>query len=250
MKENSDVGDANNCNPLVLDYIRPKCEEDITIPFQDNNNVEERLKTRYEIAIVKRFDFSSKLQRMTIIGKNLNENYFKAYCKGSPEKIRELCNPSTIPSNFEEILNSYTTKGFRVLGMAAKSIIMSFQQSQIIPREVVEKNMIFLGLLIVQNKLKEKTKDSLAKYDEADLRMLMATGDNILTAICVSKECNLISQNKEMISCEMDNENGNDVLKWKKLEGDEEGQNLEETQAPIIFPVGLSYFGKVKRIAL
>jgi magnesium-transporting ATPase (P-type) len=38
--------------------------------------------------------------------------------------------------------------------------------------------MIFLGLLIVKNKLKERTKDSLIKYDNADLRMLMATGDN------------------------------------------------------------------------
>ena len=236
MKENTNTGNENNCNPLVLDYIRPKCEEDITVPFQNNNNVEERLKTRYEIGIVKRFDFSSKLQRMTVIGKNLNENYFKAFCKGSPEKIKELCNPSTIPLNFEEVLNSYTTKGYRVLGMAAKSINMNFQQSQVITREQVEKNMLFLGLLIVQNKLKEKTKDSLAKYDAADLRMLMATGDNILTAICVSKECNLLSQNREMVSCEIENENGIDVLKWKKLEGEEEisKNEIDNSFKPII----------------
>ena len=225
MKENTNTGNENNCNPLVLNYIRPKCEEDIVVPFQ-NDNVEENLKTRYEIAIVKRFDFSSKLQRMTIIGKNLNENYFKAFCKGSPEKIRDLCNPSTIPENFDTILNSYTTKGYRVLAMAAKSISMNFQQSQTITRESVEKNMLFLGLLIVENKLKEKTKESLAKYDEADLRMLMATGDNILTAICVSKDCNLLSQNKEMISCEIDNENGNDYLKWKKLENEGEEEEI------------------------
>jgi len=222
MKENSSVGNENSADQLVIDYIRPKCEQDIAVTFENYNGVEASLKNRYEIAIVKRFDFSSKLQRMTIIGKNLNENYFKAYCKGSPEKIRELCNPTTIPKNFDDILNSYTTKGYRVLGMAAKSIKMSFKQSQTITREQVEKNMLFLGLLIVQNKLKEKTKESLAKYDAADLRMLMATGDNILTAICVSKECNLIRHNEEMISCEIDNENGNDVLKWKKLEGEEE----------------------------
>ena len=225
MKENTNTGNDNNSNPLILNYIRPKCEEDIVVPFEDNYNIEEKLKTRYEIAIVKRFDFSSKLQRMTVIGKNLNENYFKVFCKGSPEKIRELCDQSTIPENFEEILNGYTTKGYRVLGMAGKSILMNFQQSQLITRESVEKNMLFLGLLIVQNKLKEKTKESLEKYDNADLRMLMATGDNILTAICVSKECNLINQNQEMISCEIENENGVDKLKWKKLEGDNEDMN-------------------------
>ena len=234
MKENSNVGGENNVNPLILDYIRPQSEEDIIVAFNDDNNVPQNLKSRYEIGIVKRFDFSSKLQRMTIIGKNLNENHYKAYCKGSPEKIKELSNPSTIPANFEKILNSYTTKGYRVLGMAAKSINLNLQQSQTITREEVEKDMIFLGLLIVQNKLKEKTKDSLAKYDKADLRMLMATGDNILTAICVSKDCNLIHQDQKMISCEIDNENGNDVLKWRPLEDDRDKTIMKQDNSMIL----------------
>ena len=228
MKENSNPGSDVNPNPLVLNYIRPKNEEDIVVPYQDNYNVEEKLKNRYEIAVVKRFDFSSKLQRMTVIGKNINENFFKVFCKGSPEKIKELCDPSTIPESFDETLNNYTTKGYRVLGMAGKSLTMNFQQSQTIAREAVEKNMLFLGLLIVQNKLKEKTKDSLEKYDNADLRMIMATGDNILTAICVSKDCNLIKQNKEMVSCNIENVNGMDKLKWERLEDDRNNNELNE----------------------
>ena len=231
MKENDNTGNNNNSNPLVINYIRPKCEEDVVVPFQDNYNVEEKLKSRYEIAIVKRFDFSSKLQRMTVIGKNLNENFFKVFCKGSPEKIKELCNPSTIPENFDEILNNYTTKGYRVLGMAGKSLLMNFKQSQTIIREVVERNMLFLGLLIVQNKLKEKTKESLEKYDNADLRMIMATGDNILTAICVSKECNLIKKNTDMVSCEIENVNGLDKLKWSKIDNEElNNQDMDMTK--------------------
>ena len=231
MKENDNTGNNNNSNPLVINYIRPKCEEDVVVPFQDNYNVEEKLKSRYEIAIVKRFDFSSKLQRMTVIGKNLNENFFKVFCKGSPEKIKELCNPTTIPENFDEILNNYTTKGYRVLGMAGKSLIMNFKQSQTIIREVVERNMLFLGLLIVQNKLKEKTKESLEKYDNADLRMIMATGDNILTAICVSKECNLIKKNTDMVSCEIENVNGLDKLKWSKIDNEElNNQDMDMTK--------------------
>ena len=156
---------------------------------------------------------------MTIITKNINEDYFKAFCKGSPEKLRDLCKPETVPFNFDSVLNSYTTKGYRVLAMAAKGLLMDFQQSQSISREDVEKNMIFLGFLIVKNKLKEKTKESLTKYDEADLRMVMATGDNILTAICVSKECNLIKKNQEMFSCELEkDDNGKEVLKWHKID--------------------------------
>ena len=220
LKENNSADNNNSINSLILNYIRPKCEEDMVLSFQDNNNLNEKLKNRYEIAIAKRFDFSSKLQRMTVIGKNINEDFFKVFCKGSPEKIKELCDPSTIPESFDETLNNYTTRGYRVLGMAAKSLKMSFKQSQEIRRDIVEKNMIFLGLLIVQNKLKEKTKECLEKFDNADLRMVMATGDNILTAICVSKDCNLIRKNQEMISCSIENVNGIDKLKWEKLEED------------------------------
>ena len=223
MKENDANDGERNLDPLVLNYIRPNTEEDIEIRLQNNDRNIETLKGKYALGIVKRFDFSSKLQRMTTISKNINEDYFKAFCKGSPEKVKDLCKPDTIPLNFDTVLNSYTTKGYRVLAMAAKGLKMDFQQSQSISREDVEKNMIFLGFLIVKNKLKEKTKDSLTLYDQADLRMLMATGDNILTAICVSKECNLIKKNQEMYTCDLEkNQRGKEILKWRKIEGNDD----------------------------
>ena len=231
MKENDSNNAERNLDPLVLNYIRPNTEEDIEIRLQNNNNMIESLKGKYAIGLVKRFDFSSKLQRMTTISKNINEDYFKAFCKGSPEKVKDLCKPDTIPLNFDNVLNSYTIKGYRVLAMAAKGLKMDFQQSQSISREDVEKNMIFLGFLIVKNKLKEKTKESLIKYDQADLRMLMATGDNILTAICVSKECNLIKKNQEMFTCDLEkNQNGKEILKWRKIEGSEEDNDLSSDE--------------------
>ena len=223
MKENDSNDGEKNLDPLVLNYIRPNTEEDMEIRLQNNDTNIESLKGKYALGIVKRFDFSSKLQRMTTISKNINEDYFKAFCKGSPEKVKDLCKPDTIPLNFDNVLNSYTTKGYRVLAMAAKGLKMDFQQSQSISREDVEKNMIFLGFLIVKNKLKEKTKESLTTYDQADLRMLMATGDNILTAICVSKECNLIKKNQEMYTCDLEkNQSGKEILKWRKIEGNDE----------------------------
>ena len=231
MKENDSSNGEHNVDPLVLNYIRPNMEENIDIRLQNNDDILESLKGKYALGIVKRFDFSSKLQRMTTISKNVNENCFKAFCKGSPEKVKDLCKPQTIPLNFDNILNQYTSKGYRVLAMAAKGIKMDFQQSQTISREDVEKNMIFLGLLIVKNKLKERTKDSLSKYDQADLRMLMATGDNILTAICVSRECNLIKKNRDMFSCELEKgQNEKEILKWHKIEGNDEDKDLSSDE--------------------
>ncbi len=168
----------------------PNCEDEDLV-----------IKSHYEIGIIRRFDFTSKLMRMSTLVKNVNEPYFKGFCKGSPEKIKELCKPETIPINFNETLSKYTTKGFRVLALSAKLLKMNYMQSQKIERDTVESNMIFLGLLIVQNKLKQNTTNSIEKLANANLRMVMATGDNLLTAISVAKECNLIDPSSSVFSC-------------------------------------------------
>ena len=47
--------------------------------------------------------------------------------------------------------------------------------------------MIFLGLMIIYNKLKPETIPAIDELSNANQKMLMATGDNLLTAIAVSK---------------------------------------------------------------
>ena len=121
-------------------------------------------------------------------------------------------------------MDIYTNKGYRVLSLAAKSIITNFEQIQILTREQIETNLIFLGFLIIENKLKEETKDSIEKFDKADLSMIVVTGDNLKTAICVAKECNLITKNQEIVTCEIENLDKNIKFKWSKLE--ENNNNL------------------------
>ena len=49
----------------------------------------------------------------------------KDFCKGTPEKLKELCLPETIPLNFNDTLNKYAIKGFRILALGFKTIKMS-----------------------------------------------------------------------------------------------------------------------------
>jgi magnesium-transporting ATPase (P-type) len=46
--------------------------------------------------------------------------------KGSPEKVYSLCDKNSIPDNFTSVLNSYASKGFRVIGLACKEVKMGF----------------------------------------------------------------------------------------------------------------------------
>ena len=173
----------------------------------------------YKLEVYKRFDFSSNLQRMSIIGKNIEEDYFKIFCKGSPEKIKKLCLNETIPSNYNKTLDFYTRKGYRVLSLASKFIkIKDLNLIASIPREKIEINMIFLGFLIITNKLKPDSKDTINTLDNADLRMMMATGDNILTAISVSKDCNIVKKDQEIFSLQLGKDKENkEYFIWDKI---------------------------------
>lgn len=185
---------------------------------------------------------------MSVITKNVNEPYFKGFCKGSPEKIKELCKADTVPANFNEVLSKYTMKGLRVLAISAKVIKMDYMQSQKIERDTVETNMIFLGLLIVQNKLKENTTSSIEVLSEANLRMVMATGDNILTAISVAKECMLIKPDAKIYTCEITKENNNEnQLKWNMVEtfnNDEDDEKAKDKFILNELPVEAEIAGK------
>lgn len=205
-----DVNDPDNYDPKIFTYIRPKEEKSLTEKMKNVENEEEKkniIKNHYEFGIIKRFDFESKLQRMSTVAKNLSEDNYICFCKGSPEKVSELCQKKTLPENFKEILTKYTSKGFRVLGLSCKVMKMTNEQAHAITRELVEKDLIFLGLLIVQNKLKETTKNVLKSLlEDGHIRVKMATGDNIFTAICVARKSNLIEDDNKVFTCDIEEE--------------------------------------------
>lgn len=156
--------------------------------------------TPFEIGIVRQFTFSSSLQRMSVITRLLGGRHFEIYTKGSPEMIASLCNPVTVPYNFTEVLVSYTQHGFRVLAMATKPLPkITYAKVQRIARDQVECNLTFLGLLIMENRLKPETTPIIRKLKKADIRTIMVTGDNMLTALSVARDCEMIEKSHRVI---------------------------------------------------
>jgi cation-transporting ATPase 13A3/4/5 len=116
-----------------------------------------------EIGLLRRFDFTSKLQRMSVIVKNLNDENFRLHVKGSPEKIRELCKSSSIPNDFHMILDYYAKNGFRLLACATRNLKISFRNIHKIERDKIEKDLTFIGFLIMENQLKPITQSIIEK---------------------------------------------------------------------------------------
>ena len=61
-------------------------------------------------------------------------------------------------------------------------------------RADAESDLEFVGFIIFENKLKAATPEVVNELNGAGIRQVMCTGDNILTAISVARECSLIDR--------------------------------------------------------
>ncbi len=55
------------------------------------------------------------------------------------------------------------------------------------------------GLVVLENRLKEDTTAVISQLLEADLRAIMVTGDNLLTAISVARDCEMIPAHDQVV---------------------------------------------------
>ncbi|XP_073434762.1 probable cation-transporting ATPase 13A4 [Dendrobates tinctorius] len=155
------------------------------------------------IVILQQFPFSSGLQRMSVITQILNGDEYAVYMKGAPEMVASFCKPDTIPLNFSEELELYTKQGFRVIGLAYKTLDRSEKLNiKALKRDEVECNLSFLGLLVMENRLKLETRPVLKELSNARVRTVMITGDNLQTAVTVAKNSGMINEQSNVIMVE------------------------------------------------
>ncbi|XP_034846625.1 probable cation-transporting ATPase 13A5 [Mirounga leonina] len=184
------------------------------------------------IAILRQFPFSSSLQRMSVVAQMAGEDHFHVYMKGAPEMLAKFCKSETVPKDFPQKLKNYTAQGFRVIALAHKDLKMEkLSEVQKLAREKAESEMTFLGLLIMENRLKKETKPVLKELREARIRTVMITGDNLQTAITVAKNSEMIPRGSQVILVEA-NEPENFVpasVTWQLVENQENGLQKSET---------------------
>uniref|UniRef100_A0A6B2KWT4 P-type ATPase A domain-containing protein n=1 Tax=Arcella intermedia TaxID=1963864 RepID=A0A6B2KWT4_9EUKA len=170
--------------------------------YQGSGNQPSRVvsSSKKTIEILKRFDFDNNLQRMSVIARHSNGRCY-AYVKGSGESIASICDPSSIPPNYDEMLRKFSKDGCYVIAFASKPIDQ-LDESDLaeIDRDYVDRKLKFNGLLLLRNELKMDSKQAIDHIIKGRIRPVMITGDNILTAFYIAKRCGLVSPSNPCFS--------------------------------------------------
>ncbi|KAM4055966.1 p5-type ATPase cation transporter [Hirsutella rhossiliensis] len=175
-----------------------------------------------ELGILKAFEFVSQLRRASVIVRQFGQKSGDIFVKGAPEAMREICREESFPSDYEELLSHYTHKGYRVIGCATKYLPkLSWVKAQKMTRSAVESELDFIGFIIFENKLKPTTAAVLKELQDSCINTVMVTGDNILTAVSVARECGLLDRNAHCFVPRFARGNARDPLaelQWESID--------------------------------
>ena len=189
--------DKEKFDKMISAVVKPPTPLDDSGPFSIDA-------LPFEIGITRQFPFSSTLARMSVIVRKLRSKNFTIYTKGAPEKLEELCVPESIPHNYHEQLKELTVNGFRVIAIAVKELDrkVNWVAIQKMKRADVEIELKFLGFLVMQNTLKPQSEPVIRELKEAEIRCVMVTGDNLLTALSVARDCAMIARHDKVVIAE------------------------------------------------
>lgn len=144
-----------------------------------------------KLNIEEELPFSSERKMMSVVVKEKNEK--TVYSKGAFEVIIKKC--SHIKRNngvfrltekerkkLHEIHNQMTSNSLRV-------VAFSYKRKKL--KEDIEKEMIFLGMVGMEDPPREEVKDALKLCKQAGIKVKMITGDNKETALSIAREIRL-----------------------------------------------------------
>jgi len=163
--------------------------------------------------LIRLFPFEPVLQRMTVVVKEACKKDYLVLMKGAPEIVKSFCEPKTVPSDFDQVLSSYTVYGLRVISTASKPISMNLATIQRLDRENLESNLTFTGFIVFHNKLKPQTISTLSILKDVNIRIIMATGDNMMTGVSVAKTSGMIEEADSLLQVHVKQTLPNDSFK-------------------------------------
>ncbi len=119
------------------------------------------------------------------------------YCKGAPEAIALLCNrvladgePRAFTPQLRSTIlgaqNAMAEQGLRVLALAYRPLGSQWA------REGLEQDLVWAGLVGVQDPPRREVRDALRKCRAAGVRVIMTTGDHPRTALAIAREVGLV----------------------------------------------------------
>jgi Ca2+-transporting ATPase len=132
-------------------------------------------------AVLDEIPFDSDRKLMSVLVEK-PEGLF-VYTKGAPDVLLKKSKNGS--AAFEEKIIGYSKGGLKVLGFGYKRVHK---------KEITEEDFEFVGLIALKDPLRAGVKETLQSCQDAQMKVIMLTGDHKETAVAIGKEAGLIGE--------------------------------------------------------
>ena len=158
----------------------------------------------------KQFPFDSKRKRMTTFIKNKEfSTGCRLFSKGGGENARVFCkfymDPDTgekkvlddsMSTQIKQSIEDFNKDKLRSLYIAYKDSTESqfnqCEQPDSNGKLIDQDDLVFLAVFGIKDSLRDGVKEAVRKCHDASVNVIMVTGDNIVTATAIAKECGIL----------------------------------------------------------
>lgn len=166
---------------------------------QDCGEQTDIIKTLFSGQLIKEYSFTNKLKMMGHVWKQ-NEK-ITVSAKGAPESILSISNVSEEEKiKIQNYMNNMSSQGMRVIAVGTMEQISESE----IPDNITECKLNFCGLIGLIDPPREEIKESIEVCNKAGIRVIMITGDNVITAKWVAKKVGIKNADNTITGEEMD----------------------------------------------
>lgn len=165
--------------------------------------------------VVQFFPFDSGRKCMGVVAK-LSDSKYRLYVKGAPEILLEKCTTMLIDATKEPVssdmtdqnrcealshINLYSSRSLRTIAFVyrdfdkwpAKGARITDESRSEVKFDDIFKNMTFLGFVGIQDPLRDGVALAVKRCQDAGAVVRMVTGDNMITAKAIAKECGILT---------------------------------------------------------
>ncbi|GAM20513.1 hypothetical protein SAMD00019534_036880, partial [Acytostelium subglobosum LB1] len=161
------------------------------------------LEVRKRLEVIELYPFSSARKRMGVLVRQ-NEQTLRFYQKGASEIILAQCDRYIDPNGqtqaltpeikamYEETIVTFATDALRTIGLAYRDF--SNDCGIDFKGQAPETNLIFIGVIGIKDPLRPEVPGAVAQCKRAGITVRMVTGDNIITATNIAKNCGILTE--------------------------------------------------------
>ena len=162
------------------------------------------------------FPFDSTKKRMTTFIKSEKfEKGYRLYTKGAAENVMEYCTKyinkesGKVEDLTEEVkkfinkkINDMNRKMMRTLYLCYKEVTEEeFNNCNVPDKDGLlpdQKDLVYIGIFGLQDTLRQGVRTSVDKCHHAGVKVIMVTGDNLITACSIAKDCNIFPNSVDL----------------------------------------------------